>query len=170
MRPANDAPTGDGHWRTTNDEPTADDDWQTVGRRWQTASPDDLPTPDDAPDAGLPPGLSDFEQLPFVSRPTPESNAQLIHVLDIRLTRLRALIDPGLRQTIEQQGRDLRAERARTESLRETLASHMARQDVLNQLIRRALNLGAAATGALILILLSMIGYLLVNPLQLLPT
>ena len=48
-----------------------------------------------------------------------------------------------------------------------TLTSHVAKEDVIYEIFKRVMNIGVAITGALIALLLSIIGYLLVNPVSL---
>lgn len=47
------------------------------------------------------------------------------------------------------------------------MTSHVAKEDLLFEIFKRTLNTGITITGALIAILLAIIGYLLVNPLGL---
>jgi hypothetical protein len=48
--------------------------------------------------------------------------------------------------------------------IRDTLTSHVAKEEVIYEIFKRTLNTGITITGALLAILLSIIGYLLVNP------
>jgi hypothetical protein len=48
--------------------------------------------------------------------------------------------------------------------IRDTLTSHVAKKDVVYEIFKRVMNTGVTITGALIALLLSIIGYLLVNP------
>jgi hypothetical protein len=50
------------------------------------------------------------------------------------------------------------------QSIRETLTSHVAKEDVIYEIFKRLMNTGVSITGALIALLLAIIGYLLVNP------
>ena len=50
------------------------------------------------------------------------------------------------------------------ERLRIHFRSHVAKEDVVYEIFKRVMNTGVAITGALIALLLSIIGYLLVNP------
>ena len=47
---------------------------------------------------------------------------------------------------------------------RDALTGHVAKKDVVYEIFKRVMNTGVAITGALITLLLSIIGYLLVNP------
>jgi hypothetical protein len=49
-------------------------------------------------------------------------------------------------------------------SIRDTLTSHVAKEDVVYEIFKRVMNTGVSITGALIALLLAIIGYLLVNP------
>ena len=48
--------------------------------------------------------------------------------------------------------------------IRDALTGHVAKEEVIYEIFKRAMNTGVAITGALIALLLSIIGYLLVNP------
>jgi hypothetical protein len=50
------------------------------------------------------------------------------------------------------------------QSIRDTLTSHVAKEDVVYEIFKRVMNTGVSITGALIALLLAIIGYLLVNP------
>ena len=47
------------------------------------------------------------------------------------------------------------------------MTGHVAKEDVTHGIFKRVMNTGVAITGALITLLLSIIGYLLVNPVNL---
>jgi hypothetical protein len=48
--------------------------------------------------------------------------------------------------------------------IRDALTAHVAKEDVVHEMFKRAMNTGVTITGALIALLLSIIGYLLVHP------
>ena len=48
--------------------------------------------------------------------------------------------------------------------IRDALTSHVAKEDVIYEIFKRVMNTGVTITGTLIALLLSIIGYLLVNP------
>jgi hypothetical protein len=48
--------------------------------------------------------------------------------------------------------------------IRDALTSHVAKEDVIYEIFKRVMNTGVSITGALFALLLSVIGYLLVNP------
>jgi hypothetical protein len=48
--------------------------------------------------------------------------------------------------------------------IRDALTSHVAKEDVLYEIFKRVMNTGVSITGALIALLLAIIGYLLVHP------
>ena len=50
------------------------------------------------------------------------------------------------------------------QSSRDALTSHVAKEDVIYEIFKRVMNTGVSITGALIALLLAIIGYLLVNP------
>ncbi len=51
--------------------------------------------------------------------------------------------------------------------IRDALTGHVAKEEVVYEIFKRVMNTGVAITGALIALLLSIIGYLLVNPVSL---
>ena len=51
--------------------------------------------------------------------------------------------------------------------IRDALAGHVAKKDVIYKIFKRVMNTGVAITGARIALLLSTIGYLLANPVNL---
>jgi hypothetical protein len=50
------------------------------------------------------------------------------------------------------------------QSIRDALTSHVAKEDVVYEIFKRVMNTGVSITGALIALLLAIIGYLLVHP------
>jgi hypothetical protein len=48
--------------------------------------------------------------------------------------------------------------------IRDALTSQVAKEDVVYEIFKRVMNTGVSITGALIALLLSIIGYLLVHP------
>jgi hypothetical protein len=50
------------------------------------------------------------------------------------------------------------------EILRDALTNHVAKENVVYEIFKRVMNTGVSITGALIALLLAIIGYLLVNP------
>jgi hypothetical protein len=48
--------------------------------------------------------------------------------------------------------------------IRDALTSHVVKEDVIYEIFKRMMNTGVSITGALIALLLAIIGYLLVNP------
>jgi hypothetical protein len=57
--------------------------------------------------------------------------------------------------------------RNEVETIRSTVTSHVAKEDLIYEIFKRVMNTGVTITGALIALLLSIIGYLLVNPVRL---
>ncbi len=51
--------------------------------------------------------------------------------------------------------------------IRDALTSHVAKEDVVYEIFKRVMNTGVTITGALIALLLAIIGYLLANPVSL---
>jgi len=68
---------------------------------------------------------------------------------------------------VHDQRSELAAVKADIQLIRDALTGHVAKEDVVYEIFKRAMNTGVAITGALIAVLLSIIGYLLVNPVHL---
>jgi len=68
---------------------------------------------------------------------------------------------------VHDQRSEFAAVKADIQLIRDALTGHVAKEDVVYEIFKRAMNTGVAITGALIAVLLSIIGYLLVNPVHL---
>jgi hypothetical protein len=62
---------------------------------------------------------------------------------------------------------ELKQIKGEVETIRSTVTSRVAKEDLLFEIFKRTLNTGVTITGALIVLLLSIIGYLPVHPLGL---
>jgi hypothetical protein len=62
---------------------------------------------------------------------------------------------------------ELAAVKADVQLIRDALTGHVAKEDVIYEIFKRMMNTGVAITGVLIALLLSIIGYLLVNAVNL---
>jgi hypothetical protein len=80
------------------------------------------------------------------------------------LSNIKAVLNNGLRTMVLDQKSELSAVKAEIQLIRDALTGHVAKEDVVYEVFKRVLNTGVAITGALIALLLTIIGYLLVNP------
>ena len=62
---------------------------------------------------------------------------------------------------------ELAAVKADVQLIRDALTGHVAKEDVIYEIFKRVMNTCVAITEALFTLLLSIIGYLLVNPVNL---
>jgi hypothetical protein len=65
---------------------------------------------------------------------------------------------------VNDQKRELATGKDDIQLIRDALTGHVAKEDVVYEIFKRVMNTGVAITGSLIALLLSIIGYLLVNP------
>ena len=98
---------------------------------------------------------------------SPEEHTAAIRSLQADVAEIRAVLNNGLRTMVADHKAELVAVKADIQTIRDTLTGHVANEDVLHDIFKRALGTGVAAAGALIALLLSIIGYLLVNPIHL---
>jgi hypothetical protein len=70
----------------------------------------------------------------------------------------------GIRTMVNDQKAELATVKDDIQSIRDVLTSHVAKEDVIYEIFKRVMNTGVSITGALIALLLAIIGYLLVNP------
>ena len=98
---------------------------------------------------------------------TPEEHTSAIQALQHDVSEVKAILNNGLRAMVHDQKSELLVVKADIQLIRDTLTSHVAKEDVIYEIFKRVRNTGVAITGALIAILLSIIGYLLVNPVSL---
>ena len=68
---------------------------------------------------------------------------------------------------VQEQKAELVAVKDDIQRIRDALTSHVVKKDVVYEIFERVMNTGVSITGALIALLLSIIGYLLVHPLSL---
>jgi glutamate-1-semialdehyde aminotransferase len=78
------------------------------------------------------------------------------------VVKIDATLNDGLKAMVAEHRIELKVE-----TIRSTVTSHVAKEDLLFEIFKRTLNTGVTITGALIALLLSIIGYLLVNPIGL---
>ena len=65
---------------------------------------------------------------------------------------------------VQDQKSELASVKGDIQLIRDALTSHVAKEDVIYEIFKRMMNTGVTITGALIALLLSIIGYLLINP------
>jgi hypothetical protein len=70
----------------------------------------------------------------------------------------------GLKTMVQEQKAELTIVKNDIQVIRDALTSHVAKEDVIYEIFKRVMNTGVSITGALFALLLSVIGYLLVNP------
>ena len=85
---------------------------------------------------------------------TPEDHTAAIHALQNAISEIKAILNNGIRTMVKDD----------IQSIRDALTSHVAKEDVIYEIFKRVMNTGVSITGALITLLLAIIGYLLVNP------
>jgi iron-sulfur cluster repair protein YtfE (RIC family) len=98
---------------------------------------------------------------------SPEEHSDAIHALQTHITEIKAVVNNGLKTLVFDQKSELAVVKENVQQMRETLTSHVAKEDVILEMFKRVMNTGVTITGALVAILLSIIGYLLVNPIGL---
>ena len=65
---------------------------------------------------------------------------------------------------VQDQKSELASVKGDIQLIRDALTGHVAKEDVIYEIFKRVMNTGLTITGALIALLLSIIGYLLVHP------
>jgi hypothetical protein len=95
---------------------------------------------------------------------TPEDHIAAIHALQTDVSEIKAILNNGIRTMVNDQKIELATVKDDIQLIRDALTSHVAKEDVVYEFFKRVLNTGVTITGALIALLLSIIGYLLVNP------
>jgi len=95
---------------------------------------------------------------------TPEETSATIQALQHDVSEIKAILNNGLRTMVHDQRSEIATVKADIQLIRDALTGHVAKEDVVYEIFKRVMNTGVAITGALIALLLSIIGYLLVNP------
>lgn len=98
---------------------------------------------------------------------TPEEHSAAINALQHDVSEIKAVLNNGLRTMVHDQRSELAAVKTDIQLIRDALTGHVAKEDVIYDIFNRVMNTGVAITGALIALLLSIIGYLLINPVNL---
>ncbi|MDG4574502.1 MAG: hypothetical protein P9C36_02865 [Defluviicoccus sp.] len=95
---------------------------------------------------------------------SPEDHTAAIHALQTDVSEIKAILNNGIRTMVNDQKSELATVKDDIQLIRDALTSHVAKEDVVYEIFKRVMNTGVTITGALIALLLSIIGYLLVNP------
>lgn len=95
---------------------------------------------------------------------SPEDHTAAIHALQTDVSEIKAILNNGLRTMVNDQKSELATVKDDIQLIRDALTSHVAKEDVVYEIFKRVMNTGVTITGALIALLLSIIGYLLANP------
>jgi hypothetical protein len=95
---------------------------------------------------------------------TPEDHTQAIRALQTDVADIKGTLNNGVRAMLQDQRTELATVKEDIQLIRDALTSHVAKEDVIYEIFKRVMNTGVTITGALIALLLSIIGYLLVNP------
>jgi hypothetical protein len=98
---------------------------------------------------------------------SPEQQSATIIALHDAVNKIEATLNDGMKAMIAEHRIELKQIKGEVETIRTTVTSHVAKEDLLFEIFKRTLNTGVTITGALIALLLSIIGYLLVNPIGL---
>ena len=95
---------------------------------------------------------------------TPEEHTAAIRALQTDVADIKGILNNGLRTMVQDQKSELATVKDDIQLIRDALTSHVAKEDVIYEIFKRVMNTGVTITGALIALLLSIIGYLLVKP------
>jgi hypothetical protein len=95
---------------------------------------------------------------------TPEDHTAAIRSLQSDVADIKGIVNNGLRTMVHDQRSELATVKEDIQLIRDALTSHVAKEDVIYEIFKRVMNTGVTITGALIALLLSIIGYLLINP------
>ena len=95
---------------------------------------------------------------------SPEEHTAAIRTLQTDISEIKGIVNNGLRTMVQDQKSELATVKEDIQLIRDALTSHVAKEDVVYEIFNRVMNTGVTITGALIALLLSIIGYLLVKP------
>ena len=95
---------------------------------------------------------------------TLEDHTAAIRSLQSDVADIKGTLNNGLRAMVQDQKGELASVKGDIQLIRDALTSHVAKEDVIYEIFKRMMNTGVTITGALIALLLSIIGYLLINP------
>ena len=91
---------------------------------------------------------------------TPDEHTAAIRALQSDVADIKGTLNNGLRAMVQDQRTELATVKEDIQQIRDALTGHVAKEDVI---FKRVMNTGVTITGALIALLLSIIGYLLTN-------
>ena len=92
---------------------------------------------------------------------SPEDHTAAIHALQTDVSEIKAILNNGIRTMVNDQKSEFATVKDDIQLIRDALTSHVAKEDVVYEIFKRVMNTGVTITGALIALLLSIIGYLL---------
>ena len=95
---------------------------------------------------------------------TPEDHTAAIHALQSDVADIKGILNNGIRTMVNDQKSELATVKEDIQQICDAPTSHIAKEDVVYEIFKRVMNTGVTITRALIALLLSIIGYLLVNP------
>ena len=98
---------------------------------------------------------------------TSDEHTAAIRSLQSDVADIKGTLNNGLRTMVQDQRTELATVKEDIQQIRDALTSHVAKEDVIYEIFKRVMNTGVTITGALIALLLSIIGYLLVKPVDL---
>ena len=98
---------------------------------------------------------------------TPREHTAAIRTLQSDISEIKGIVNNGLSAMVQDQRTELAAVKEDIQQIRDALTGHVAKEDVIYEIFKRVMNTGVTITAALIALLLSIIGYLLVHPLGL---
>ncbi len=98
---------------------------------------------------------------------TPEETTAAIVALQCDVAEIKTILNNGLRSMVSDHKSELAGVKEDVLVIRDALTGHIAKEDVIYEIFKRVMNTGITITAALIALLLSIIGYMLVNPVSL---
>ncbi len=94
---------------------------------------------------------------------SPEQTDAAFALLHDAVVKIDATLNDGLKAMIAEHRIELKQIKGEVETIRTTVTSHVAKEDVLFQIFRKTLGLGIAIGGTLLATLLAVIGWLLTH-------
>ena len=91
------------------------------------------------------------------------SDNTAIRGLEITVSELKTTVNDSLKVMVSEQRVELATVKHEIQMIRDSLNSHLAKEDVIYEIFKRVMNAGLAITGALVGLLLTIIGYLLMT-------
>jgi hypothetical protein len=92
-------------------------------------------------------------------QPHDEEQMRAIRALEHTVTEIRTTLNNGLKAMVQEQKAELAIVKSDIQVIRDALTSHVAKEDVVYEIFKQVTNTGVSITGALIALLLSVIGY-----------